>query len=234
MKFNYTKILATSAGILLIVYLLYQTLFASLSSIKTETATAYTAEEIIKAEGYIIRDETIITCEDAVGGVLSYEIADGSRVAKGGKVAGIYNSENDVEIKAQIAALDKQIKNLSGICNMDMSNVTNLDQVDGQIDESLIDLLDSVADGDYSKLAHNSDEYLTLLNKRLVAIGAETDFYDRLSRLNTQKSALESHVSELYNRSLVQNLLLNHYLLKLLHWEDEQLMLQSWLDAPQN
>ena len=71
MKFNYTKILATSAGILLIVYLLYQTLFASLSSIKTETATAYTAEEIIKAEGYIIRDETIITCEDAVGGVLS-------------------------------------------------------------------------------------------------------------------------------------------------------------------
>ncbi|MBQ2422524.1 MAG: hypothetical protein II286_01080 [Clostridia bacterium] len=194
MKFNYTKILATSAGILMIVYLLYQTVFASISSIKTETAIDYTAEEIIKTEGYIIRDETVITCDDAVGGVLSYEIADGSRVSKGGTVAGIYNSENDVEIKAQIASLDKQIKNLSGICNMDMSNVTNLDQVDGQIDESLIELLDSVAGGDYSKLATNSDEYLTLLNKRLVAIGAETDFYDRLSRLNTQKSALESRL----------------------------------------
>ena len=194
MKFNYTKILAISAGILMIVYLLYQTVFASISSIKTETAIDYTAEEIIKTEGYIIRDETVITCDDAVGGVLSYEIADGSRVSKGGTVAGIYNSENDVEIKAQIASLDKQIKNLSGICNMDMSNVTNLDQVDGQIDESLIELLDSVAGGDYSKLATNSDEYLTLLNKRLVAIGAETDFYDRLSRLNTQKSALESRL----------------------------------------
>ena len=194
MKFNYTKILATSAGILMIVYLLYQTVFASISSIKTETAIDYTAEEIIKTEGYIIRDETVITCDDAVGGVLSYEIADGSRVSKGGTVAGIYNSENDVEIKAQIASLDKQIKNLSGICNMDMSNVTNLDQVDGQIDESLIELLDSVAGGDYSKLATDSDEYLTLLNKRLVAIGAETDFYDRLSRLNTQKSALESRL----------------------------------------
>ena len=194
MKFNYTKILAISAGILMIVYLLYQTVFASISSIKTETAIDYTAEEIIKTEGYIIRDETVITCDDAVGGVLSYEIADGSRVSKGGTVAGIYNSENDVEIKAQIASLDKQIKNLSGICNMDMSNVTNLDQVDGQIDESLIELLDSVAGGDYSKLATDSDEYLTLLNKRLVAIGAETDFYDRLSRLNTQKSALESRL----------------------------------------
>ena len=194
MKFNYTKILAISAGILMIVYLLYQTVFASISSIKTETAIDYTAEEIIKTEGYIIRDETVITCDDAVGGVLSYEIADGSRVSKGGTVAGIYNSENDVEIKAQIASLDKQIKNLSGICNMDMSNVTNLDQVDGQIDESLIELLDSVAGGDYSKLAIDSDEYLTLLNKRLVAIGAETDFYDRLSRLNTQKSALESRL----------------------------------------
>ena len=194
MKFNYTKILATSAGILMIVYLLYQTVFASISSIKTEIAIDYTAEEIIKTEGYIIRDETVITCDDAVGGVLSYEIADGSRVSKGGTVAGIYNSENDVEIKAQIASLDKQIKNLSGICNMDMSNVTNLDQVDGQIDESLIELLDSVAGGDYSKLATDSDEYLTLLNKRLVAIGAETDFYDRLSRLNTQKSALESRL----------------------------------------
>ena len=32
------------------------------------------------------------------------------------------------------------------------------------------------------------------INKRLVAIGAETDFYDRLSRLNTQKSALESRL----------------------------------------
>ena len=182
MKFNYIKILATSAGILMIVYLLYQTVFASISSIKTETAIDYTA------------DETVITCDDAVGGVLSYEIADGSRVSKGGTVAGIYNSENDVEIKAQIASLDKQIKNLSGICNMDMSNVTNLDQVDGQIDESLIELLDSVAGGDYSKLATDSDEYLTLLNKRLVAIGAETNFSARLATLQSRKAELEAQL----------------------------------------
>ena len=194
MNGKYTRILATSAGILLIVYLLYQTVFTSLSSIKTETAIAYTAEETISAEGYIIRDETIITSDDAKGGVLNYEIADGNRVAKGGKVAGVYKSERDVEIKAQIAELDNQISNLSVVCNMDMSNVTNLDQVDGQIKTGLIDLLDSVDGGDYSSLSAAADEYLTLLNKRLVAIGAETNFSARLATLQSRKAELEAQL----------------------------------------
>ena len=194
MNGKYTRILATSAGILLIVYLLYQTVFTSLSSIKTETAIAYTAEETISAEGYIIRDETIITSDDAKGGVLNYEIADGNRVAKGGKVAGVYKSERDVEIKAQIAELDNQISNLSVVCNMDMSNVTDLSRIDNQIKTGLIDLLDSVDGGDYSSLSAAADEYLTLLNKRLVAIGAETDFSARLATLQSRKAELEAQL----------------------------------------
>lgn len=194
MNGKYTRILATSAGILLIVYLLYQTVFTSLSSIKTETAIAYTAEETISAEGYIIRDETIITSDDAKGGVLNYEIADGNRVAKGGKVAGVYKSERDVEIKAQIAELDNQISNLSVVCNMDMSNVTDLSRIDSQIKTGLIDLLDSVDGGDYSSLSAAADEYLTLLNKRLVAIGAETNFSARLATLQSRKAELEAQL----------------------------------------
>ena len=194
MNGKYTRILATSAGILLIVYLLYQTVFTSLSSIKTETAIAYTAEETISAEGYIIRDETIITSDDAKGGVLNYEIADGNRVAKGGKVAGVYKSERDVEIKAQIAELDNQISNLSVVCNMDMSNVTDLSRIDNQIKTGLIDLLDSVDGGDYSSLSAAADEYLTLLNKRLVAIGAETNFSARLATLQSRKAELEARL----------------------------------------
>lgn len=194
MNGKYTRILATSAGILLIIYLLYQTVFTSLSSIKTETAIAYTAEETISAEGYIIRDETIITSDDAKGGVLNYEIADGNRVAKGGKVAGVYKSERDVEIKAQIAELDNQISNLSVVCNMDMSNVTDLSRIDNQIKTGLIDLLDSVDGGDYSSLSAAADEYLTLLNKRLVAIGAETNFSARLATLQSRKAELEAQL----------------------------------------
>ena len=194
MNGKYTRILATSAGILLIVYLLYQTVFTSLSSIKTETAIAYTAEETISAEGYIIRDETIITSDDAKGGVLNYEIADGNRVAKGGKVAGVYKSERDVEIKAQIAELDNQISNLSVVCNMDMSNVTDLSRIDNQIKTGLIDLLDSVDGGDYSSFSAAADEYLTLLNKRLVAIGAETNFSARLATLQSRKAELEAQL----------------------------------------
>lgn len=194
MSGKYTRILAAFAGIFMIIYLLYQVFFASLSSVKTESAERYTAEEIISAEGYIIRDETIITCDDVGSGVLSYDIADGSRVAKGGTVAEIYKDERDVELKTQIAALDKQIDNLSGICSMDMSNVTDLDQIDGQLDNCLIGLLDSVSGGDYRDLAEQSDEYLTLLNKRLVAIGEVTDFSNRLSALKAQKSELESQL----------------------------------------
>lgn len=199
MNGKYTKLLASAAGILIIAYLLYQTVFASMSSIKTETAIHYVAEEIITAEGYIIRDETIITSDDIGNGVLSYEIADGSRVAKGGTVAGIYKSEHDVQIKAQISALDKQINNLSGICSMDMSNVTNLDQIDGQIDAALIKLLDSVSDGNYGSLSTDSDNYLTLLNKRLVAIGDETDFSSRLASVKAQRDSLESQLGSPIN-----------------------------------
>ncbi len=188
------KILASAVGLLIIVYLLYQTVFASYSSVKTETVIQYTAEEIIKSEGYIIREETLITSPDASDGVLSYAISDGSRVAKGGKVAGIYKSEREVEIKAQIAALDKQIENLSAVCSMDMSNVTDMNQLNLNIGTSLNGLLDSVEDGDYSELAANSDNYLTLLNKRLVALGKSTDFSSRLENLKSQRNDLSSQL----------------------------------------
>ncbi len=195
MNGKYSKILASIAGIVLIAYLLYQTVFTSISSIKTETAINYVAEDTISAEGYIIRDETVIFAENASGGVLSYEISDGSRVSNGGMVAGIYKSERDVEIKAELAALNKQIENLSVVCNMDMSNVTDLDRIDNQIDSGLIALLDSVGGGDYSALSVDADEYLTLLNKRLVAIGAETDFSSRLSALQSRRDELEAQLS---------------------------------------
>ena len=158
MNGKYTRILATSAGILLIVYLLYQTVFTSLSSIKTETAIAYTAEETISAEGYIIRDETIITSDDAKGGVLNYEIADGNRVAKGGKVAGVYKSERGVEIKAQIAELDNQISNLSVVCNMDMSNVTDLSRIDNYDENFLLTYNDQYWPHPYPEYKREADK----------------------------------------------------------------------------
>ena len=82
---------------LYIVYLLYG---ANFSVVKTETVTLSSAANSIYADGYIVRNETLITND--TNGVVSYEYDGNRKVAAGGIIARIYASEQDANNHKQM------------------------------------------------------------------------------------------------------------------------------------
>ena len=75
---------------LYIIYLLYG---ANFSVVKTETVSLSAAADSIYTNGYIVRNETLITND--TNGVVSYEYDGNRKVAAGGIIARIYASEQD-------------------------------------------------------------------------------------------------------------------------------------------
>lgn len=193
MSVTFKRIGILLAGLLLIVYLGYHSLVVPYTSIKTEEATAHTAREtIVSDETLIIRDEHTVTGN--VNGSYRYNISNGERVANNGTIAEIYSSAAAVESLSRIDNLDRQISNLKALGNIAGGAVTDIGQINNQIDESLFRVLRSVEDNDFSDVRDYAVDYLTAVNRRLAVTGQQVDFAQTISALESERSALEATV----------------------------------------
>lgn len=192
MSKRHSKMLAFAGGLMIFVYLIYHIFFASISSVKTESAIWYSTSDTISGTAYIIRDEQLITSD--VSGVRSFCLSNGSRVAKNGVVAEIYDSESEVSAKQQADEIDEQISNLKSIQNSGGNIVVDIDQINNRISDSLNNLLNTVENGNMMDFDSVSDDYFTLLNRRLVAIGEEQDFSSLITSLQAKRDDLLSSV----------------------------------------
>ncbi len=191
---TFRRILAVLGGILIISYVAYHALVVPYTSIKTETALSFTAKETISvAETYIIRQEN--TVEKTVTGVYSYSVDNGSKVANGGTIANVYSDESGAQAKLQIEELDRQIENLEKLQSMSTDIVVSIDQIDKQLDSTLINILNNSSNGDYRNIGDTVQTYLTLLNRRLSVTGSGSDFSAYISELKVERGKLESSAS---------------------------------------
>ena len=84
---------AVVLAFLVLLYVGYQAYQATHQSIRTETAMYGEVSDVLQAQGFILRNETVI--DESYSGVLSYRVADGSRVSRGGVIADIFSNESD-------------------------------------------------------------------------------------------------------------------------------------------
>ena len=80
--------------------------------VKPETTTlvyAYRTEEAISANGYVVRDETVIDSGDSL---IELRRAEGERVANGKPVAVVYQSEDALRAAQELEALQSQLSQL--------------------------------------------------------------------------------------------------------------------------
>ena len=94
-------------ALLVLLYVGYQAYQATHQSIKTETAMYGEASEVLQAQGFVIRDETVIN--ESVDGVMSYRVADGARVSANGVIADVFATESDAAARREIELLDGEI-----------------------------------------------------------------------------------------------------------------------------
>ena len=108
---NSKKIRTIGAVILAVLVLLsvgYQVFQATHHAFQTETAMYGQVSDVLQTEGFVIREETVI--DETVSGVLSYRVADGTRVAKGGVIADVFSTESDASAQREKERLEKRSK----------------------------------------------------------------------------------------------------------------------------
>lgn len=189
-------------GLLLAVFLIHQ-LYASLyKPITTESATYYEAVEGYHITGVIVREERFVTCNTA--GVYHYRVADGARVAKGGVLADIYDSESASIAMSQISALNAQIENLTDLQNYNNQQAVDLDLINNQVDAAFSTVICDCGAGNFGAVADASAQLLANLNRRQVVTGSLTDFSEKLAALNAELASLNASLPAEKGRIVAQ------------------------------
>ena len=99
--------------LLAVVFLSNQVISSVYKPVKTESAVYFTAQDGLKINGYIIRNEILVKHNG--DGVRHFLTSDGNRVAKNGVIANIYDNESASITVSQIESVQKKIANINEI-----------------------------------------------------------------------------------------------------------------------
>lgn len=185
-----TTVLKGFVILLAAVFAVHQFISSVYSPVKTETAVFYSASDGLNITGLIIRSETLVTSSE--GGVMHFVLEDGSRVAKDGVIANIYDSESASITLSKIDSVNTKIEDIEEMLSYNDLEAADLDMINAKATQSLNNLIVSGASGNYGDLPELSDELLSALNRRQVAMGETTDFSDQLEQLKAEKNELSA------------------------------------------
>ena len=184
------RLLIVLASVFLLVYVGYHIYSGFAVTQVTQAVERVTAYQTIDTMGLVFRDETIISSD--ADGYFFYTVEHGNRVAKNGTIANVFPSLNDALGQQQLDQLDAEIETLSSINEQGTSNRANLSSINQQINQIWL----SLSRAAQSSIVTNTDELhsqlLSLLNKKQLTIGKETNFNDRLAQLRSERDDLKS------------------------------------------
>ena len=148
--------------------------------------------DVLQAQGFILRNETVI--DESYSGVLSYRVADGSRVSRGGVIADIFSNESDAASQRELDQLDQEIENLQSLSQTANFYVANPSMLGDQIYSALEGISQLVNENDFSGLNTQKGELQNALIRRQLITGEESaeDYSQRISQLQSQRDTLAS------------------------------------------
>lgn len=176
--------------LLAVVFVGHQVYSSVYKPITTASAEYYEAVDGLSVSGVIIRNEKIITSDS--GGTLHFITQDGSRVAKGGIVADIYESANASVTVNRIAELQKSIYDIEEMQSYNDVQAADLSLANSKVKNALNSLVRQTANGDFGTATEQGGELLSALNRRQLITGEQTDFSEQLAALNAELQSLES------------------------------------------
>ena len=182
------KILATLGALGMLAYVGYQLYMYLRPPMKTETITHITAYETLETKGVVFRDETILS--SAPNGHLFYTVQNGGRIARGGKIAEVYTSQNDALVQQELDALDAEIKQLASINAQGTTNRANLTAIEQQTDDVWLSITEKAQRSSLADIDSLHSRLLTLFNKYQLTVGHVENYDDRLAELRAKRKSL--------------------------------------------
>ena len=200
---NSKKIQTLAAAVLtflLLIYVGYQVYLTNHKGIVTETAMYGTVSDTLQARGFAIRDERVIT--DSYNGVLTYRVADGTRVSQGGVIADIFASENDAAAQATIDRIDREIANLQVLSRPTDFFAANPSMISTQIYSAIGQIFSETRDNNFSEISALKENLQTVLNRKQLITGEESaeDYELRIQLLEQEKNRLSASAGEAISR----------------------------------
>lgn len=175
-------------AVLLLFYVGYQVYKSHHSTIKTESASYFTASNSVQSTVVAIRKETLLTPH--VKGVADYVISPGDRICKNGTIAQIYGSEAQVSAQRELEDVEKSITQLQNLQQPGNTYSFDADSANGRICLKLTDILGNVNSGDLSQAFDEKSDLLDIMNENQIGTGKVKNFSARISALQSQRSAL--------------------------------------------
>ena len=176
-------------------YVGYQVFQLLYSNIKVETVESYSVYDTLDVKAIVIRRETPVET-DIGDSYLYYTLKNGSRVAKGGVIARLYEDERTANLYQRILRLDQEIAQLESIEELAKHNYTSLEAINQQINELTGSVCDASLSGKVGDLSQMHSQLLTLMNKRQVVIGTSSGFSARLQSLQQQRDELKAQLPD--------------------------------------
>jgi len=194
-------VLTALLSIAFIWYMIYQATGGFDTGVETLPAYPSSERSFLTLEAYIMREERILYSDTE--GVVNSLYNDGEKVKINSRVAQVYEGISS-GAASQIMAIDDRISILEA---SDISQSV-LQSDTATLDSNIAALLDTmrykleVGDLDYA--LQQSDELLTMLNRRSVILSAKSESYgDIIEELEAEKSLLTGQVSSQTSSDIV-------------------------------
>ena len=187
-KKNSRRIGALVISILMIIYIASQAYKVVHKAVDTEVAYEYTVEDTIDTDVFVVRKEVFITNQKE--GTIIAAVDDGSRIAKGQAVAYVFTDPEDANTYTKLTEVNAKIERYTRLAAQSDNYVFDIDDLDLNIDNSIIDLVSGIDSGDVIHLADYVEAVRDKVVTRQIATGENFDFESRLSSLKAQQETL--------------------------------------------
>lgn len=194
MKTNIIKILFIVVALCIFSDVVYQIYLKISYPYETTTVYEYSMENTIPTDGFVFKEETVITGNNA-GGVVNYLYTNGSHVAIQSEVARIYQNQEDITKTTQIQQLDQQISRLNDAQSIGVSQGTSLSVVEKDLSHAYYSLIENLQQENLIDLAEETNDITTLLNKKQIITGKVQNFNDTIQQLTNEKQQLQSSIT---------------------------------------
>lgn len=192
------RILVLVLGILLVAFAVYQIAAyrANRTTVKLSTQTALnrTISRSISAEGFILRDESILT--SGVNGTVVPRVENGSKVSAGDAVAEIFTSEAAAQSLLELDSIEAEIAYYEDIGSISSGSIyENKDSYNQNISNTLFGLLGTIGKNDLSALPQAVQSFRASVTKKQLVVGGQVDVSGRLGSLYQRKDSLSSMIT---------------------------------------
>ncbi len=172
----------------IIVFLAYQFYVSVYVSIKTESAEQFKYSEGVETVGTFIRSEMAVTSNHI--GTLHYVVANGEKVANDGTIALVYQNDTASAAASRISEIDAQLAVIAEIEGYNDSTAVDVNTINDRITKHINKFAYSVQDGRFSDTSGSVSELLTIMTRKQVATGEQSDFSSLKNTLEEEKAWL--------------------------------------------